>query len=148
MRFQYFLSIRYNMPSTMKSRSLSKRRMRSLRRHCSSKNHRRALRSRSLRTRKMHRKLCKGVRRKTARKRNRHTKKCPKGKHRRLHGQRRGRRGRITRHGRLSKKCYSNTKRRSSKRRRRHRGGDGTTNYSSGLMRLSPSPLDRALGAS
>ena len=73
----------------MKSRSLSKRRMRSLRRHCSSKNHRRALRSRSLRTRKMHRKLCKGVRRKTARKRNRHTKKCPKGKHRRLHGQRR-----------------------------------------------------------
>ena len=140
------------MSLTRKVRSLSKRRMRSLRRHCSSKNHRRALRSRSLRTRKMHRKLCKGVRRKTARRRHRHTKKCPKGKHRRLHGQRRGRRGRITRHGRLSKKCYSNTKRRRTHHRRRahrrHRGGDGTTNYSSGLMRLSPSPLDRALGAS
>ena len=59
------------MPYTMKSRSLAKRRMRSLRRHCSSKNHRRALRSRSMRTRKMHRKLCKGVRRKSARKHHR-----------------------------------------------------------------------------
>ena len=45
----------------------------------------------------------------------RRLRKCPKGTRRRLIGQRRGRRGRISRHGRLSRKC--------TRRRRRRRGG-------------------------
>ena len=40
------------------------------------------------------------------RSRHRRTKKCPKGKHHKIMGQRRNRRGRITRHGHVSKKCY------------------------------------------
>ena len=49
----------------------------------------------------------------------RRLRKCPKGTRRRLIGQRRGRRGRISRHGRLSRKCT----RRRRRRRRRRRGG-------------------------
>ena len=45
----------------------------------------------------------------------RRLRKCPKGTRHRLIGQRRGRRGRISRHGRLSRKC--------TRRRRRRRGG-------------------------
>ena len=99
------------MPNTMKSRSLSKRRMRSLRRHCSSKNHRRALRSRSMRTRKIHRKLCKRVRRKSMRRKS------------------------------MRRKTARKTKRKIKRKRRRHRGGDGTTNYSNGMGALSPQEL-------
>ena len=47
-----------------------------------------------------------GSRRRHSRSRHRRTKKCPKGKHHKIVGQRRNRRGRITRHGHMSKKCY------------------------------------------
>ena len=110
------------MPSTMKSRSLSKRRMRSLRRHCSSKNHRRALRSRSLRTRKMHRKLCKGVRRKTARKH--HRRKSARKHHRR----------------KTVRKAARKHRRRKS---RRQRGGTGMKAWTPGVW----TPQARALNA-
>jgi len=128
---QYFLSIRYNMPSTMKSRSLSKRRMRSLRRHCSSKNHRRALRSRSLRTRKMHRKLCKGVRRKTARKH--HRRKSARKHHRRKSARKHHRRKTV-------RKAARKHRRRKS---RRQRGGTGMKAWTPGVW----TPQARALNA-
>jgi hypothetical protein len=142
---QYFLSIRYNMPNTMKSRSLSKRRMRSLRRHCGSKKHRRALRSRSLRTRKMHRKLCKGVRRKTARKHHRrksarkhHRRKSVRKHHRRKSARKHHRRKSVRKHHRR-KSVRKHHRRKSA---RKHRGGDGK------LFQLSPANVtERALNA-
>jgi hypothetical protein len=138
---QYFLSIRYNMPFTMKSRSLAKRRtrrMRSLRRHCNSKIHRRALRSRSLRTRKMHRKLCRGVRRKTARKVKRKIKRKIKRKTARKV------RRKVKRKS-MRRKTARRVKRK-IKRKRRYRGG--TTNYSNNRFPLSPANVtEQALNA-